>query len=78
KRHLTAFGVGQFSMQILGQDSVQINTVEYGCSSGRSFVPACSRLFSLIVWAALPMRAVVNRPPLAEGGLPAPELACHG
>ncbi|MGZ2496273.1 hypothetical protein ACUXPM_002616, partial [Ralstonia sp. 151470066-2] len=25
KRHLTAFGVGQFSMQILGQDSVQIN-----------------------------------------------------
>ncbi|MEW1782433.1 H-NS family nucleoid-associated regulatory protein, partial [Arthrobacter sp. NPDC080086] len=28
KRHLTAFGVGQFSMQILGQDSVQINTAK--------------------------------------------------
>ncbi|MGZ2495613.1 hypothetical protein ACUXPM_001944, partial [Ralstonia sp. 151470066-2] len=27
KRHLTAFGVGQFSMQILGQDSVQINSL---------------------------------------------------
>ncbi|MBA9952519.1 hypothetical protein DEE91_13795, partial [Ralstonia pickettii] len=29
KRHLTAFGVGQFSMQILGQDSVQINMRGY-------------------------------------------------
>ncbi|MBY4705056.1 hypothetical protein K6V18_08585, partial [Ralstonia insidiosa] len=38
KRHLTAFGVGQFSMQILGQDSVQINTRGHRWPSGPSIL----------------------------------------
>ncbi|MEF9406891.1 hypothetical protein, partial [Ralstonia solanacearum species complex bacterium KE055] len=45
KRHLTAFGVGQFSMQILGQDSVQINTVGSVSLTGLPFTYAYLPLF---------------------------------
>ncbi|MCO5397332.1 hypothetical protein, partial [Ralstonia soli] len=46
KRHLTAFGVGQFSMQILGQNSVQINslaTLRLELGGGSSLYPSLRR-----------------------------------